>query len=59
MDSWISSLVENLAEPYPRKRELHMDKISPKEVLRMFREALLEIPYGLLYVKYGQLSKEL
>ena len=25
MDSWISSLVENLAEPHPRKRELHIN----------------------------------
>ena len=39
MDSWIDSLVENLAEPHPRKRELHMDKVSPKEVLRMFKAA--------------------
>jgi hypothetical protein len=39
MDSFINSLVENLAEPHPRKRELLMDKISPKEVLRMFRAA--------------------
>jgi hypothetical protein len=39
MDTWIDSLVTNLAEPHPRKKELHMDKVAPKEVLRMFKEA--------------------
>jgi hypothetical protein len=39
MDAYIESLVVNLSEPHPRKKELHMDKVSPKEVLSMFKAA--------------------
>jgi hypothetical protein len=47
MDMWIKRTVSALAEPHPRKNELHMDKVAPKDVLRMFKD---DCKYGAMQV---------
>lgn len=48
-DAFINVQVNALAEPQPRKEELHMDKVKPASLLRRFKALVKICPGWALY----------